>query len=193
MPTKGEVVPRAVQFGIGNAWFRPAVQPYGKAFRSVPWATLSNAARCHGCAKHCFGIGYAGLRIGMETPRHAKAMPLPRAEGASPPILRSSDPFPIFPSNFMSNISFHVTNLTARDANFLSTLIALFTDPANDEQAQLIRDGQQVITYSPVNGAALLADLEGIPGAAQIGSHSRPARAGSGRRPRVNGRLIHDA
>lgn len=93
----------------------------------------------------------------------------------------------------MSNISFHVTNLTARDANFLSTMIALFTDPANDEQAQLIRDGQQVITYSPVNGAALLADLEGIPGAAQIGNHSRPARAVSGRRPRVNGRLIHDA
>jgi len=67
----------------------------------------------------------------------------------------------------MKTISFHVTNLSAKDAQFLSTLIALFTDPRNDEQAALIRDGKQQIQYSPIDGRALLVDADG-PGAAQI-------------------------
>jgi hypothetical protein len=75
----------------------------------------------------------------------------------------------------MSNISFHVTNLNTRDANFLSSVITLFTDPANDEQAQLVRTGKQLICVSPIDGSAILCDPSGIPGAAQIRRNSAKA------------------
>jgi hypothetical protein len=58
-------------------------------------------------------------------------------------------------------ITIHVTNLTGKDAAFLSGVISFFTDPKYAELADQIRAGELVIAYGPRTGAAALSPAFG--------------------------------
>lgn len=64
--------------------------------------------------------------------------------------------------NQSGTISFHVTNLSAADAQFLSTVIAVFCDPDQASQARLVRAGDCLIHYGP-DGKAYFADIVRTP------------------------------
>lgn len=56
-------------------------------------------------------------------------------------------------------ISFHVTNLTAADAQFLSQVIGVFCDPKQADQAKRVRAGDCLIQYGP-EGVPYFAEVE---------------------------------
>jgi hypothetical protein len=53
-----------------------------------------------------------------------------------------------------------IENLPPKDHAFLSTLLALFTDPANEMLAARIRAGKFAVQYEPKTGNAHIVDLE---------------------------------
>lgn len=56
-------------------------------------------------------------------------------------------PAKIAPSELRKTISFHVANLSAEDAVFLSSLIATFCDPNQNINAEAVRRGLAYVGY----------------------------------------------
>lgn len=53
-----------------------------------------------------------------------------------------------------------IVNASPQDAVFLKGVVALFTDPQNDEVLQALRTGQFAIVYEPKSGKAYLLPVE---------------------------------
>jgi len=68
-------------------------------------------------------------------------------------------------------ISIHVTNLTARDAQFLGEVIALFTDPANAATLPHVRSGQLLIQADPQGRASLTSIAQALNDACKPGEN----------------------
>jgi hypothetical protein len=58
----------------------------------------------------------------------------------------------MFPTTSLSkpgNVSVHLTNCTAEDAQFISSFLALFTDPKHAPQLADLRAGKLMLQYGP--------------------------------------------
>ena len=51
----------------------------------------------------------------------------------------------------------HVANMPAKDANFMRSIVALFTDPQNGEKLNDLRSGLINLRYGPDGSAYVLA------------------------------------
>jgi len=57
-------------------------------------------------------------------------------------------------------VSFHVTNCSAKDAQFITCVIKLFCDPAFETIASELRNGRLALEYKPDTGEAFAFDLK---------------------------------
>jgi len=70
------------------------------------------------------------------------------------PILKPAAPQPA-----NHTVSFHVTNCTAKDAQFIGGVIKLFCDPALAVIAAELRRGTLALEYKPDTGEAFAFDI----------------------------------
>jgi hypothetical protein len=62
-------------------------------------------------------------------------------------------------SSNKSTVSFHVTNCSATEANFISGIVALFCDPNSRDLVEQIKSSKLAIIMDPTNGRPCLEPI----------------------------------